>query len=484
MKVLLYFLFSILLSAQTTNIRSVKLIQDMQQEQRVALVIGNSEYEGVLSKLRNPINDARTIKSILESRDFDVIYRKNSTRKEIKKALKIFYSKIRKGGVGLLYFSGHGIEVDGKNYLIPIDAELDEKSDAEFEAVAVNQITKKMQNAKNRLNIVILDACRNDPFIRAVGKGGLAKIEPIGLFVSYATGEGSVASDGKNSENGLFTKYLIKYMQQELNLQDVFKKTREEVYEASNHKQFPAIYDQTIRGKFFFTLPKKKSLRKSTFEIDEVLDKYSAINIDITPINSKIKFIGINQNYYNDIKLKNGKYNISISKDGYITKNIKLDLQSDINISLTLNREVNNSIISKDINSSWNSLIFKGKRSYSKNSENTVKDNYTSLIWTKKDSKEAKNWNKAVEYCQNLVLDGSNSWRLPTKKELFYLIDSNKFAPAIDTKYFNIHKSLTHHWTYTIYTDNNISAFGINFLAGGYENYKKDEKGYVLCVHN
>ncbi|SFV62312.1 blr5633; hypothetical protein [hydrothermal vent metagenome] len=103
---------------------------------------------------------------------------------------------------------------------------------------------------------MILDACRNDPFSRSLGTGGLAKVEPIGLFVSYSTGAGSVASDGKAGENGLFTKYLVKNMKRSLDLQDVFQQTREDVYIASNQKQFPAIYNQTINGKFYFTLPK------------------------------------------------------------------------------------------------------------------------------------------------------------------------------------------------------------------------------------
>jgi len=239
--------------------RAVRVSIKMKNEQRVALVMGNNEYTGVLSKLRNPINDARAIKSILESRGFEVIYQENGTKREMRNSLKKFYTKIKRGGVGFFYFSGHGIEFDGQNYLIPIDAKLDDKSDAEFEAIALNKITKKMQNAKNRLNIVVLDACRNDPFSRSVGTGGLAKSEPIGLFVSYSTGAGSVANDGKEGGNGLFTKSLIKYMQQELDLQDVFQKTREEVYDNSNHKQFPAIYNQTIRGKFFFTLPTSSS---------------------------------------------------------------------------------------------------------------------------------------------------------------------------------------------------------------------------------
>jgi uncharacterized protein YcfL len=232
------------------------------REQRVALVVGNNDYKGRMSKLFNPINDARALKKILEKRGFEVIYSEDSGKKTMKKNLKKFYSKIEKGGVGMFYFSGHGIEVDGQNYLVPIDAKIEAKSDTEYEAISLNKVTKRMQNSGNRLNIVVLDACRNDPFSRAVGSGGLAKVEPIGMFVSFATGAGSVASDGKAGENGLFTKSLIKYMKRGLDLRDVFQKTRKEVYQASNHKQFPAIYDQTINGKFYFTYP--KSLKNGT----------------------------------------------------------------------------------------------------------------------------------------------------------------------------------------------------------------------------
>jgi len=236
----------------------------MQKEQRVALVIGNSNYQGVLSKLSNTINDAKSIRDILKDRGFEVIYKENTTKRSTKESLNNFYEKIQKGGVGMFYFSGHGIEVEGQNYLIPVDSDIKEKSDSEFEAISLNKITKRMQNAGNRLNIVVLDACRNDPFSKAIGVGGLAKVEPIGLFVSYSTGAGSVSSDGRAGGNGLFTKSLIKYMKQPLDLQDVFQKSREEVYKESNQKQFPAIYNQTINGKFFFTLPTKTTLKTTT----------------------------------------------------------------------------------------------------------------------------------------------------------------------------------------------------------------------------
>lgn len=248
----------------STQSRAVKVKTNTNQEQRVALVIGNNDYQGVLSKLSNPVNDARAIKGMLEQRGFRVIYNENGTKRGMKKSLDEFYSSISQGGVGMFYFSGHGIEVDGQNYLIPVDAKIDAKSDTEYEAIALNRITKRMQNIGNRLNIVVLDACRNDPFSRSLGKGGLAKVEPIGMFVSYSTGAGSVASDGRAGGHGLFTESLIKYMGQPLDLRDVFQKTRKDVYVQSNQKQFPAIYDQTINGKFYFTPPTGQSSSKMT----------------------------------------------------------------------------------------------------------------------------------------------------------------------------------------------------------------------------
>ena len=266
MKYFILLLISSLYFTAYAEDRAVRITNSSQNsEQRVALVIGNNDYQGVLSKLSNPINDAKSIKNILEQRGFRVIYAEDTTKRSMKNSLNKFYTAIAKGGVGMFYFSGHGIEVDGQNYLIPIDAKIEAKSDTEFEAIALNRVTKRMQNIGNRLNIVVLDACRNDPFSRSIGTGGLAKVEPIGMFVSYSTGAGSVSSDGRAGGHGLFTESLIKYMGQELDLRDVFQKTRKDVYTQSNKKQFPAIYDQTINGRFYFTSPSSSSSKETNY---------------------------------------------------------------------------------------------------------------------------------------------------------------------------------------------------------------------------
>ena len=233
-----------------------QITTEIKSENRVALVIGNNAYQHrPLTVLNNTINDAKALRSILHNRGFEVLYRENISHREFDAVLEKFYQKLRDGGVGLLYFSGHGMEFEGQNYLIPTNAKIGAKSDVKYEAVALNKITHRIQKIGNRLNIVILDACRNNPFAKAYGVGGLVKTEPIGLFVSYATGAGKISSDGRVGGNGLFTQYLIKYMQQPLNLPQVFKKTRKAVYQASSSTQFPAIYDQTIDGDFYFTLP-------------------------------------------------------------------------------------------------------------------------------------------------------------------------------------------------------------------------------------
>jgi uncharacterized caspase-like protein len=277
--------------ANETSSRGVKLRDRYKNsEQRVALVIGNNNYRGVLSKLSNPINDARAIKSILEQRGFKVFYSQDVTKRSMADSLSSFYRTLSRGGVGMFYFSGHGIEVDGQNYLIPVDAKIEAKSDTEFEAIALNKITKRLQDIGNRLNIIILDACRNDPFSRGVGTGGLAKVEPIGMFVSFSTGAGSVSSDGRAGGHGLFTESLIKYMSQPLDLRDVFQRTRKDVYIKSNKKQFPAIYDQTINGSFYFTYPSSSSNKRADYIKEEPIiskprrrEESRAEPIDISP---------------------------------------------------------------------------------------------------------------------------------------------------------------------------------------------------------
>ena len=197
----------------------------------------------------------------------------------MKKLIKTFTAKLSEGGVGLYYFAGHGINVEGKNYLVATNSDLQSKDDVEYETYALNRITKNMQKAKNRLNIIILDACRNDPFSRGTS-GGLAPIgDAKGIFVAYATQAGNVALDGETS-NGVFTKNLIKNIQIPGDtIETVFKNTRDDVQQATHGKQSPGVYNQ-ITGDFYFTfsdnnssyLAPKPLLKSAHFETKDMGD--------------------------------------------------------------------------------------------------------------------------------------------------------------------------------------------------------------------
>ena len=235
-------------------------------ETKIALVIGNSKYEK-WGELKNPKNDAEDMKNLLESRGFDVLYGVNLKKYEFEELLIKFRKKLTKNkkSVGLFYFSGHGMEIEHNNYLIPIDS----KEPKRYLNISLDSIIDDMSRANERLNIIILDACRDNPFIlnfsKSYNRGGFIEIEPTqGLLIAYATQAGRIASDGEGLKNGLFTKYLLKYMKEPLPLYSVFRKTRDAVYKNSKGTQRPTINDQIIGDNFFFTQPKIKKVKKST----------------------------------------------------------------------------------------------------------------------------------------------------------------------------------------------------------------------------
>ncbi len=267
-KIILFCLILILL-AEAAGDRSIYR-KKHGNENKVALVIGNSKYTH-FSPLKNTLNDAEDMQKILKTKGFDVLYLKDGNLRSMKKIVRKFSKKLKQGGVGFFYYAGHGLEVAGKNYLIPIGAEMPEQDEVEFESLPVDMIINKMENSHNRLNIIVLDACRNDPFNR--GGGGLAQINNAkGMYIAFATGPGEVASDGRSGRNGLFTKYLIKYINQpNLTLNEVFDKTRTSVHQESDEKQLPWTSSSVI-GSFYFQADAASSspLFSSLFQSNEM----------------------------------------------------------------------------------------------------------------------------------------------------------------------------------------------------------------------
>jgi len=221
-------------------------------EQRVALVIGNGQYKD--SPLLNPVNDARAVAGALKDAGFRVVQKENIGRAEMQLALRDFGDSLKAGGVGLFYFAGHGVQVKGRNYLVPVDASIEREDEVAYNSIDAGQVLDKMEAAGNRLNIVILDACRNNPFARSFrsSSAGLAQMEaPVGTFIAFATAPGSVASDGQG-KNGLYTQHLLHAMLRPgVRIEDVFKDVRVGVRRDSKGRQVP-WENTSLEGDFVF----------------------------------------------------------------------------------------------------------------------------------------------------------------------------------------------------------------------------------------
>lgn len=221
-------------------------------EPRHALVIGNSAYDS--APLKNPVNDAEAMARTLREVGFKVIKKTNLDQRRMKRAINDFGRKIRAGGVALFYFAGHGMQVDGRNYLIPVKAVVEAEEDVELEAVDAGRVMAKMEAAGTRVNLVILDACRNNPFARSFRSAnqGLAHMDaPSGTLIAYATAPGSVASDG-SGENGLYTQELIRQLRvPNRPVEEVFKRVRAQVMKLSGERQTP-WESSSLVGNFYF----------------------------------------------------------------------------------------------------------------------------------------------------------------------------------------------------------------------------------------
>jgi uncharacterized caspase-like protein len=220
-------------------------------EKRVALVIGNSAYQKV-AKLSNPANDAAAVAGMLKAAGFDLVESKsNLTAVDLRKTLRDFGSKARDADIAVVYYAGHGIELDGTNYLIPVDAALETDADVLDETLPLDRVLFAVEPAK-QLRLVILDACRDNPFAktmkrtiaaRAIGRG-LAKIEPASpnTMIAFAAKAGSTASDG-DSKNSPFAAALVEHLPKPgLDLRRAFGFVRDEVLKNTGNKQEPSVF--------------------------------------------------------------------------------------------------------------------------------------------------------------------------------------------------------------------------------------------------
>lgn len=246
--------------AQSEAVKMIPaLTEAYKDEKRYALVIGNSNYAKEVGILKNPVNDATDVATELRKSNFEVQLLTNATYVQLREAMRKFHEKLTTGPrdqtVGLFYYAGHGVQYQDENYLVPVDANVQFEDDIVRMCFPVQRmVLANMERSNSRMNIVILDACRNNPFpatSRSVGSGLAEMKRARGSFIAFATAPGSVASDG-DGRNGLYTQEFLKALRKPgLTIEQVFKEVRMNVLRLSGDRQY--TWDSSnIIGEFYF----------------------------------------------------------------------------------------------------------------------------------------------------------------------------------------------------------------------------------------
>ncbi|MES3026203.1 MAG: caspase family protein [Pseudomonadota bacterium] len=241
------------------------------QAARLALVVGNDNYEAI-PKLRNAGADVDAMAKALRKAGFDVTDLKDRTLRQMKDDVRQFRDRVRGGDEVVLFFSGHGVQIDGMNYLLPVDVRSNSEGQVRDDALALSQVLEDLRQQRPALTLAIVDACRDNPFKgngRSIGGRGLARVAgATGQMVIYSAGEGQQALDSLGARdpvrNGVFTRVFVKEMEQRgVTIDQVARNVREEVYRLAQnvkHEQVPAIYDQVL-GRYYFYGPGPASNR-------------------------------------------------------------------------------------------------------------------------------------------------------------------------------------------------------------------------------
>ena len=434
---------------------------------RYALVIGNASYKE--GPLKNPANDAEDMAAVLGRLGFDVVKLVDADLRRMEDAVMEFGRRLRDGGVGLFYFAGHGVQVAGVNYLIPIGARIESEGDVRYESVNANHVLSKMQDAGNPLNMVFLDACRNNPFarkFRSPSKGLAPMDAPKGSLVVYATDAGDVAEDG-SGRNGIFTKNLLREMQKPgLEVGPMIRSVRAGVLKDTGDRQLP-FEVSCLTGNFYFnqagasdsknyssgvvapepivpSLPgdgaatfddliessrKRKQAeeqwkrwqeaREDEFEKAKQLDSSQYLSAS-QKAEAWQRFLGVasqnNPHSGRDDEMRD-----------YASSRLeqwkKEEASSRYNKSAGL-------VASANVSSRLREIARDGRYiAYDDGGKGVVLDTRTKLMWAAKDNGENINWYDAKKHCENFRGGGYTDWRLPTLDELESLYDKSTDNP-------------------------------------------------------
>ncbi|HEX6708634.1 MAG TPA: caspase family protein [Albitalea sp.] len=234
-------------------------------DRKAALVIGNSAYK--VGSLKNPVNDAQAVAGSLRTLGFDVALRENTSLRDMLEAFRQFSVSAKTAKVRVLFYAGHGVQVKGRNYLLPVDTEIRAEDEVPAKSADLNELLDRLGSMQQGINIVILDACRNNPFsgaeivgpdgrrlkFRGATPAGLAPVEaPLGSMVAFSTAPGGVALDNPGEKNSLYTKHLLSFMQSPgLPVELLFKQVRLSVARDTGRVQVP-WESSSLTGDFCF----------------------------------------------------------------------------------------------------------------------------------------------------------------------------------------------------------------------------------------
>ena len=245
-----------------------------------ALIVGNDAYRR--SPLNNAVNDANAMRGTLQEMGFSVETLTDVDYPTFDRAIDLFVERLGRNDIGLFYYAGHGVQVDGENYLIPVDFDRAKVAKVKYQAVPADLIRERMESSGARLSILILDACRDNPFSgnRSVGPGLAQMATGIGTFIAFSTAPGQTAADNPTAGNGLFTHHLIRTLETPgLSIDEVFNDVRRMVYQESDGRQIPWTASSLIGSFFFRPAPPqddpqlKVSRRQATGSLDVTVNQ-------------------------------------------------------------------------------------------------------------------------------------------------------------------------------------------------------------------
>jgi hypothetical protein len=402
---------------------------------RIALVIGNSTYSS--GPLKNPVNDATDMAATLKKLGFTVTLRRNVRMQEMEEAIDEFGNRLKRGGVGLFYYAGHGVQVNGTNYLLPVGAKINKESDVRFQAVDAGRVLAEMENANNGLNIVILDACRDNPFgktFRSASRGlAIVSSAPVGTFISYSTGAGQVARDGE-FRNSPYTSALLQYMQEPgVPITDVFINVRQKLRKETGQVPWEL---SSLEGKFYFVpgsgkmaidkseikemerpsapvqTPEPSSFDDLKRKMEERREKESQWVKDFEDAKKmEEESSGMTE------KIQVWRQFIATLSDEHTAKGDEIRKYASNRIERLEQFRTMGKTPPKEIRNDGRFIAY---------DDGTVLDTRTGLMWAARDNEYDIDWADAKSYCKSYRGGGYMDWRMPTENELAGLYDSSK----------------------------------------------------------